>query len=100
MDSSIFKKKIKEETTKDASNIFKKLYEGDEKLEKVKLLFLKKKYENTQMNNGDFVVEFLSRLMLLTNKMKSCGEKIIELDNIEKVIRALTTKFHHIIMEI
>lgn len=46
------------------------------------------------MNDGKVIVEFFSRLVLLTNQMKSCGEKISELQKVEKVLRVLSANFN------
>lgn len=48
MDLDIFEKIIEEETTKEAWDKLKKLYDGDEKLKKVKLHTLRKQFEMTQ----------------------------------------------------
>lgn len=53
MNPNIFKKIIEEEIMKGAWDTLKKLYEGDENLKKVKLKSLRKKYENTQINDGE-----------------------------------------------
>lgn len=55
----------------------KKLYGGDE-LKKFKSQSLRKQYENMQMNDGVAVVHFFSRLVMLSNQMKSRGEKITD----------------------
>jgi hypothetical protein len=40
-----------------------------------------------QMNEGETVVDFFSRLVSLTNQMKSCGETIADLLKVQKVLR-------------
>jgi hypothetical protein len=54
----------------------------------------------TQMNEGETVAYFFSRLVSLTNQMKSCGETISDLQKVEKVLRALTTNFDYIVVTI
>lgn len=53
--SNIFEKIIEEETTKDARDTLKKLYDGGAKLNNVKQQLLNKQYENTHMNDGEDV---------------------------------------------
>lgn len=50
MNSNVFGKVIEQETIKDMRDTLKKLYGGDKKLKNVKLKYLRKQYENTQMN--------------------------------------------------
>lgn len=52
------------------------------------------------MSDGEVVTNFFSRLVLLTNQMKVCGEKITKLYKVDKVLRALTRKFDHIVVAI
>lgn len=52
------------------------------------------------MNDGKVVDELFSKLVYLTNQMNSYGEKIYELQEVEKVLRALLAKFYHIVMAI
>lgn len=49
------------------------------------------------MNDGEEVAEFFSRLMFLTNHIKLCDDKIIELKFFEKVLRSLNAKLDHIV---
>lgn len=64
----------------------------------MKLQSLRKQYENTQMSDGEVVVEFFSRLVLLTNQMISYGEKITNLQKVENVLRSLTAKLNNTIV--
>ncbi|GAU25658.1 hypothetical protein TSUD_265850 [Trifolium subterraneum] len=100
VDSNIFEKIIEEEAAKGACDTLKKIYGGDEKLKKVKLQALRKQYEMTQMNEGETVSDFFSRLVTLTNQMKACGETITGLQKVEKVLRGLTANFDYIVVAI
>lgn len=52
------------------------------------------------MNDGGAIAEFFSKLVVLTNQMKSCGEKMSELLKVEKVLRAFPSKCYHIVVAI
>lgn len=52
------------------------------------------------MNDGEAISEFFLKLMVLTNQMKLCREKIYELQKVEKVLRVLPAKFDQIIVAI
>lgn len=67
----------------------KKLYGGDEKLKKFKSQSLRKQYENMQMNDGVAVVHFFLRLVMLSNQMKSRGEKITDFQKHEELQSSL-----------
>lgn len=95
VDSNVFEKIIEEETTKEVWDKLKNLY-GDEKLKRVKLQILRKQIEMTQMKGDESVFEYLSRVVLLTNQMKACGESINDLQKIEKVLRSLIVHFNYI----
>jgi adenylosuccinate lyase len=100
VDSNIFENIIEEKTSKGAWDTLKKIYGGDEKLKKVKLQALRKQYEMTQMNEGETVADFFSRLVSLTNQMKSCGETVSDLQKVEKVLRVLTANIDYIVVAI
>lgn len=55
------------------------VYDGDLKLKKMKLQYLRKQYENLQMKDDETIVELFSKIVTLTNQMKSCSEKTSEL---------------------
>lgn len=46
------------------------------------------------MNDGEAINEFFSRLVFLTNKMKSCGENIFEFHKMEKVLIFVSIMFY------
>jgi hypothetical protein len=100
VDSNIFEKIIEEETSKGAWVTLKKIYGGDEKLKGIKLQALRRHYEILQMNDQESIVEYLSRMLSLTNLMKSCGAAMTDKAKIEKILRTLTEKFDHIVVAI
>ena len=89
----MFEKIIEEETAKAAWEKLKSLYGGDEKLKKVKLQTLRKEYEMIQMKEDESVSIYFSRIVMLTNQMKACGESLTDLQKIEKVLRSLKADF-------
>lgn len=78
----------------------KSLYGGDEKLKRVKLQTSRKQFEMNHMKEDEPVSKYLSCVVLITKKMKSCGESINDLQKIQKVLRSLTAKFYYIITSI
>lgn len=100
VDTNVFEKIVEQETTKEGWDTLKKLYSGDKMLKKMKLKSLRKQYENLQMKDDKTIVEFFSKMVALTNQMKSCGEKTSKLKKLEKVLKAHPVKFDHIVVAI
>lgn len=55
---------------------------------------------STQMNYDEEITELFSRLMMMTNQMKLCEEKINEVEKMEKVMRPLTSILEYIVVTI
>lgn len=90
---NVFENIIEEESTKGAWDKLKNQYEGDEKLKSVKLQTLRKQFEITQVKEDEPIADLFSRLALLMNHMKVCGESTIGLLKIERMLRSLTANF-------
>jgi hypothetical protein len=75
-------------------------YGGDALVQKVKLQSLPKQYENLSMKYNEKVPDYISRVILITNEMKSYGDTLSEEKIIEKVLRSLTPQFDYIMVEI
>lgn len=52
------------------------------------------------MNDGEAIAYYFSILVLVTDQVKSRGKKATELLKVNKVLRALTAKFHPIVVHI
>ncbi|XP_050908333.1 uncharacterized protein LOC127121955 [Lathyrus oleraceus] len=59
-------------------------YEVDASMKKVKLQSLHKQYENLNMKDNEKIPDYISRVILITNEMKSYGETLFEQVIIEK----------------
>ena len=81
-------------------DILVRCYNDDASIKKVKLQSLCKKYENINIKNNKKVLNYISRVILITNEMKYCGEILSGQVIIEKVLRSLTPKFDYIVVEI
>ena len=51
-------------------------YGGDAWVKKVKLHSLLKQYENLNTKNIEKVPDYISRVILITNEIKSCGNSL------------------------
>lgn len=96
VDPGHFEKIASAKTLKEAWDILVKCHEGGEKLKKVKLQTLKRQFELMQMEKSEKISDYFTRVLTLTNQMKSCGEKI----TVEKIMRTLTYRFDYIVVAI
>src|SRR3954471_3385560 len=87
-------------TSKEEWDILVRCYGGDVSVKKVKLQSLRKQYENLNMKNNEKVSEYISRVIVITNEMKACGETLSEQVIIEKILRSLTPQFDYIVVSI
>src|ERR1044072_9693922 len=87
-------------TSKEAWDTLVRCYDGDASVKKVKLHSLRKQYENLNMKNNEKFSEYISRVILITNEMKACGETLFEQVIIEKILRSLTPQFDYIVVAI
>ncbi|KAK2363545.1 hypothetical protein QL285_088517 [Trifolium repens] len=100
VDENVFEKIADSTTSKGAWDILVRCYGGDASVKKVKLQSLRKQYENLNMKNNEKVSEYISRVIVITNEMKACGETLSEQVIIEKVLRSLTPQFDYIVVAI
>ncbi|XP_055961872.1 uncharacterized protein LOC130015548 [Mercurialis annua] len=67
--------------------------EGSERVKTVRLLSLKREFENLKMKESEAVKEYSSKVMELVNQMRLFGEVIEEYKIVEKVLISLPEKF-------
>lgn len=100
LDDEIFPRISAAETSKQAWEILKQEYFGDDKVITVKLQTLRRDFETLFMNENESVQGYLSRTSAIVNRMRSYGEKIDNQIVVSKVLRSLTTKFEHVVTAI
>ncbi|XP_051134894.1 uncharacterized protein LOC127254064 [Andrographis paniculata] len=96
LDNSIFSRITAADTSKQAWDILKQEYLGDEKIIKVKLQTLRRDFELLSMREKESVEDYLSRVSALVNLMKSYSDEINNITVVSKVLRSLTSKFYYI----
>ena len=74
----MFEKIVDLMTSKEAWDTLVRCYGDDASLKKVKLQSLRKQYENLNMKSSEKISEYISRVILITNEMKACGETLSE----------------------
>lgn len=93
MDANTFEKIVDSKMMKVAWDTLVRCYDNDASVNKVKLSYICKKYKNINMKDNEKVPYYISKVILITNEMKSYGETLSEQVIIEKVLRSLTTQF-------
>jgi hypothetical protein len=100
VDDSIFSKITGVVTSKQAWDILKLAYQGNERVKIVKLQTLQKQFETLRMTESENVDEFMTRVMGILNQIRLTGEAIPDQCIVEKVLRSLTNKFKMVITTI
>lgn len=89
VNTKLFEKIVDSTMAKATWDTLVRCYGSDALVKKVKLKFLHKKYKNLNMKKNEKVPDYISKLIVVTNEMKSYGETLFEQVIIEKVLRSL-----------
>ncbi|KAI0494408.1 hypothetical protein KFK09_024542 [Dendrobium nobile] len=100
MDDSVFSRISMAETSKEAWDILEKEFQGSLRVKTVKLQSMRCDFETMNMNEGEGVQTYLSRVSTIVNKMRSFGEQISDEKVVSKVLRSLPTSFEHVVAAI
>ncbi|KAI0526922.1 hypothetical protein KFK09_002516 [Dendrobium nobile] len=100
MDDSVFSRISMAETSKEAWDILEKEFQGSLRVKTVKLQSMRRDFETMNMNEGEGVQTYLSRVSTIVNKMRSFGEQISDEKVVSKVLRSLPTNFEHVVAAI
>ncbi|CAL0328322.1 unnamed protein product [Lupinus luteus] len=98
VDAANYEKLNGAETAKQAWDSLEKSYEGIAKIKKVKLQNLRRQYEVLKMEENESIAEYMTKILILINQMRSCGKTIKEKSIVEKVLRTPTCKYDHIVV--
>ncbi|WVZ24094.1 hypothetical protein V8G54_002638 [Vigna mungo] len=100
VDDAHFEKIQNVKTAREAWGILVKCYAGGEKVKKVRLQALRRQHEHLELEEGDRIGDFFSKIITITNQMKACGEVVTDTMIIEKIMRSLPETFGHIVVAI
>lgn len=78
----------------------KKKYEGNAQVKRSHLQSLRREFETLEMRPGEGVIEYFSRVMTVTNKMRIYGEDMDDVKVVEKILCSLTEKFNYVAISI
>ncbi|KAL7099197.1 hypothetical protein ACP275_09G067700 [Erythranthe tilingii] len=100
IDRAVLETILNKETSKDIWDSMKKKYQGTVRVKRAQLQALRKEFEMLQMKAGESVNDYFARTLLVTNKMRIHGEKMVDVVIIEKILRSMTTKFDYVVCSI
>ncbi|KAK8924126.1 hypothetical protein KSP39_PZI019308 [Platanthera zijinensis] len=100
VDEATFEKISEAVSSKEAWEVLQRSMQGVDKAKKVKLQSLQGEYEMLRMQATKKVGDFVTRLRTLKNEMKRNGETIEDVSLMEKLLRAMSRKFRHVVVAI
>eukprot|EP00257_Ricinus_communis_P023801 XP_015583886.1 uncharacterized protein LOC107262454 [Ricinus communis] len=78
----------------------KRKYQGSERVQRAQLQALRRESEILEMKEGETIVEYFSRVMMVANNMHNNGETMQDTQIVEKILRTLTERFNYIVVSV
>jgi hypothetical protein len=100
VDDLIFLKITGAGTSKQAWDILKTSYQGNDRVKIVKLQSLWTQFETLRMTESETVDQFMTRVMGIVNQIRLIGETITDQRIVEKILRSLPKKFEMVVTAI
>jgi hypothetical protein len=100
VDDSIFSKIIGIGTSKQAWDILKSSYQGNDRVKIVKLQTLRMQFETLRMTESENVDQFMTRVIGIMNRIRLTGETITDQRIVEKILLSLPEKFEIVVTTI
>eukprot|EP00253_Pinus_taeda_P016931 PITA_16931 len=100
VDQSMFPRIAGAKTSKEGWKNLKTAYQGMEKVRIAKLQLLRRDFENLNMKESDNIDSFFTHVIGLVTQMRTHGETIEDRRIVEKILRALPSKFDAIVTTI
>jgi hypothetical protein len=100
VDDSIFSKITGAGTSKQAWDILKSSYQGNDRVKTIKLQTLRMQFETLRMTESENVDQFMTRVMGIVNQIRLTGETITDQRIVEKILRSLPKKFEMVVTTI
>jgi hypothetical protein len=98
LDDSIFPKIIGAKIAKEAWDILKLAYKGNDKVKTVRLQTLRTQFETLKMSESESVDQFMTKVMGIITRLRINAEKeLTDQRVVEKVLRSLPKKFEMVV---
>ncbi|XP_076935222.1 uncharacterized protein LOC143601799 [Bidens hawaiensis] len=100
IDKSILKTITSKETSKQVWDAMKTKYQGSARVKRAQLQRLRRSFEVLEMKTGETVTDYLGRVMVIANEMRSCGDVMTDVTIVEKILRTHAENFNFIVCSI
>eukprot|EP00257_Ricinus_communis_P025324 XP_025012738.1 uncharacterized protein LOC112534546 [Ricinus communis] len=100
IDKSILKTVLQKDTSAQLWESMRRKYQGSERVQRAQLQALRREFEILEMKEGETIVEYFSRVMIVANNMRNSGEAMQDTQIVEKILRTLTERFNYIVVSI
>ena len=74
--------------------------QGNARVQRAQLNRLRRDFEILAMKQGESVDVYFTRVMVIANEMRNCGEDMSDVKIVEKILRILTDKWNYIVCSI
>jgi hypothetical protein len=91
---------VGKKSAKDAWETIKILHQGHARVKEAHLQSLTKSYEDLKMEESEMVDQFAARFVTLINGIWRYGEKLDEVKNVRRYLRAAPARYMQIVMSI
>ena len=96
MSKSIYPRIFGASKAKEAWDILKNEFQGNDKVISIKLQSLWRDFDNMVMKESESIQEFLSKVAEIVNQIRSYGDTLEDKKIVQKVLRSLPPKFDHV----
>lgn len=100
IDRVTFEQILDRRTSKIIWDSMKKKFGGNDRVKRSLLQKLRRDFELLEMKDSEKVEEYFTRVLAITNQMRSNGEEMPDLKVVEKILRTLSEKFMYVVVSI
>lgn len=100
INKSILKTITLKETSKQLWDSMKTKYQGNSRVKRAQLQTLRRNFELLEMKSGESITDYFTRVMIVANDMRNCGDDMQDVKIVEKILRTLTENWNYIVCSI
>ena len=96
IDRTVFEQILDHRPAKIVWDSMKRKFGGNKKVKKSLVNALRREFEIPEMKKDESIIDYFTRVMIISNKMKSNGEDMSDKTIVEKIMGTLTEKFTYV----